>query len=85
MGLMNTPLWGIYFAMKLDTYLKQHRISEAAIAAELGVSKSGVRKWRYGERVPRPTTMAKIVRYTNGDVTPLDFLPITADKAEPAA
>lgn len=47
----------------------------AWIAARMGVSKSGARKWVYGERTPRGTQMVRVVALTDGLVTANDFLP----------
>ncbi|WP_132277044.1 helix-turn-helix transcriptional regulator [Neorhizobium sp. JUb45] len=46
-----------------------------------GVSVSGVKKWRYGERVPRPEQMRRIAEVTHGAVCPNDFI-LVAEAAE---
>lgn len=79
--------------MKLAQYLTEKNIAPEQFASDMGgLSVSGIRKWMYGERVPRPDQMRKIAELTGGLVEPNDFiLPLTADrfdamleKSEPA-
>ena len=45
------------------------------MAALIGeVSEGAVKKWRYGERTPRPHQMARITAATDGQVTANDFM-----------
>ena len=61
--------------MKLAKYLNDRNISSEEFASEMGaVSASGVRKWIYGNRVPRPDQMRKIAEITGGLVEPNDFI-----------
>lgn len=61
--------------MKLAHYLNEMNISHEQFAAEMGgLSISGVRKWLYGERVPRPDQLRKIAELTGGRVEPNDFI-----------
>lgn len=61
--------------MKLKQYLTEKNITPEAFAALVGgVSESGVRKWMYGERVPRREQMIAIAEKTDGLVLPNDFL-----------
>lgn len=61
--------------MKLNQYLTEKNITPEAFGALIGgVSESGVRKWIYGERVPRPEQMRRIAEVTNGSVEPNDFV-----------
>lgn len=61
--------------MKLAQYLTDKKMSPEQFAAEMGsVSASGIRKWLYGERVPRPDQMRKIADLTGGLVEPNDFI-----------
>lgn len=61
--------------MKLAQYLTEQNISHEQFAADMGgLSVSGVRKWLYGERVPRPDQMRKIAELTGGRVEPNDFI-----------
>ena len=61
--------------MKLHDYLLATKTSDEAFARLVGKSAGAVRKWRYGERVPRPVVMTRIREATNGAVTADDFLP----------
>ena len=61
--------------MKLSVYLTTKEITVADFAAAVGdVSASGVRKWVYEERVPRPDQLRRIAEITGGEVTPNDFI-----------
>lgn len=61
--------------MKLAQYLTDKNIPLEQFAADMGgLSASGVRKWIYGERVPRPDQMRKIAELTGGLVEPNDFI-----------
>ncbi|MBZ9939173.1 hypothetical protein LB518_22945 [Mesorhizobium sp. BR1-1-16] len=59
--------------MKLIDYLRSNRISNEEFGLKIGASAAAVRKWRYGERIPRPEQMARITAETNGDVRAQDF------------
>lgn len=61
--------------MKLAQYLTEKNITPEQFASDMGgLSASGIRKWMYGERVPRPDQMRKIADITNGKVEPNDFI-----------
>ncbi|NTE87236.1 helix-turn-helix domain-containing protein [Agrobacterium rubi] len=60
--------------MKLAQYLTDKNVSLEQFASEVGSSVSGIRKWMYGERVPRPDQMRKIADLTGGLVEPNDFI-----------
>lgn len=61
--------------MKLLEYLKVHDISDEQFAAQIGgCSVSAVRKWKYGDRVPRLPELVRIEELTGGAVTARDFL-----------
>lgn len=61
--------------MKLDEYLKSTGTGEEVFARRLRCSVHAVRKWRYGQRVPRPQIMAAIMAVTLGRVRADDFVP----------
>jgi transcriptional regulator with XRE-family HTH domain len=61
--------------MRLQTYLNLHRITQAEFAESVNATYWAVRKWVYGERMPRPEALVKIEEATNGVVTARDFLP----------
>lgn len=61
--------------MKLSSYMTEKGIQPRELAEMLGdASESGVRKWMYGERVPRPEQMRRIAEITSGKVQPNDFI-----------
>ena len=65
--------------MKLKSYLEAKRMTYEAAAAQIGgVSRSAVEKWCRGERVPMPEQLRRIYEVTNGEVTPNDFVLVTA-------
>ena len=53
--------------------MEANGLDDAAMAARLGVSSFAVKKWRYGERTPRPAQMEAIISATGGEVRPNDF------------
>ncbi|MCJ2085528.1 hypothetical protein MKK88_05900 [Methylobacterium sp. E-005] len=62
--------------MQLDAFIREKSLTDEGFAKLLGpdVSEWAVRKWRYGQRIPRPTMQQRIAKTTNGAVTPNDFL-----------
>jgi DNA-binding transcriptional regulator YdaS (Cro superfamily) len=60
--------------MKLLDYLKKQNIADHAFAETVGRSRSAVRKWMYGQRIPRPAEMLAIKEATDGKVTADDFM-----------
>lgn len=79
--------------MKIRSYLKSNKITQAEFAALVGTSAQAISCFCLGQRIPRPDVMRKIFDATNGAVTPNDFfdLPVNAASdvvsaaAEPAA
>jgi len=59
--------------MKLRKYLSYRGISSKEFAMRLDVSLGAVRKWRTGERIPRPHIVSRIARATRGSVSPKDW------------
>jgi len=59
--------------MTLREYLASTKIADDAFAARVDASEGAVRKWKSGERIPRPEQMARIVEATAGQVTATDF------------
>jgi transcriptional regulator with XRE-family HTH domain len=73
------PKSGMFAGMKLDHYMTLHGLDDEAMASRIGeVGATGVRKWRLGERVPRPDQMRRIHEATGGEVEPNDFYGLTA-------
>jgi transcriptional regulator with XRE-family HTH domain len=70
--------------MRLHSYLKDQRITAEQFAAMVGASTSGVRKWLYEDRTPRPDMIAKIQEVTGGAVTFNDFIGTGISEGEPA-
>lgn len=62
-------------ARKLAAYLARTFTSDAAFAAQIGASMGAVRKWKRGERMPRPVHLTRIREVTGGAVTADDFVP----------
>ena len=61
--------------MDLTSFMKVNSLDDAAMAALIGgCSASAVKKWRYGERIPRSDHLRRIATATGGQVTPNDFL-----------
>lgn len=61
--------------MTLADYMKAHGLDDLAMAEKIGrCSESAVRKWRYGQRMPRVEQLRRIAEVTHGAVTPNDFL-----------
>lgn len=74
-GLTCFPNVGQISDMKLAEYMSTNNLSPEAMASLIGeVTASGVKKWVYGERTPRPDQMRRIAEATDGKVTPNDFV-----------
>ena len=69
--------------MKLSAYMKESGIDDDAMAASIGDCSAGaVRKWKYGERIPRPDHLRRITEATKGAVTANDFFDTPAAEAD---
>jgi transcriptional regulator with XRE-family HTH domain len=68
----NVPMWHI-LGMDLRRYIKMTNKTATDFAKEIGVSHSTVVRYMQGLRVPNSLTMQRIVKATNGAVTPDDF------------
>ena len=62
--------------MQLDAFIRDKSLTDESFAQLIGpdVSEWAVRKWRYGQRIPRPGMQQRISCATKGLVTPNDFL-----------
>ncbi len=60
--------------MHLAQYMAETKLTDAAFAALIGRDRTSVMRWRKGETRPDWEALYKIVRETNGAVTPTDFL-----------
>ncbi|MGY2052932.1 helix-turn-helix domain-containing protein [Methylobacterium sp. JK268] len=66
--------------MKLAAYMEAEGLDDAAMAARIGpdVSSWAVRKWRYGQRMPRLAMQRRISAVTGGQVTAQDHFDAAA-------
>ncbi|MER2263533.1 hypothetical protein [Methylobacterium oxalidis] len=62
--------------MQLDAYIRENKLTDEGFARLLGpnVSEWAVRKWRYGQRIPRLAQQLRIAEVTHGAVTANDFV-----------
>ncbi|BAU91196.1 hypothetical protein MPPM_2591 [Methylorubrum populi] len=69
--------------MQLDAYLRANDLTDEAFARRLGpgVSAWAVRKWRYGQRIPRLAQQRRIREATDGEVTANDLIAAAEDCA----
>lgn len=63
--------------MELKDFLIVNSMTQAEFAREIGTTQQAVSQWLAGACVPRQPVMAKIYRFTAGQVTPNDFLRIS--------
>ena len=76
-ALTGVPIMGIIVRMNaLASYMDREGLDDQSMADRLGLNVSpwAVRKWRYGQRVPRPKMLARLREATDGAVTPNDFI-----------
>lgn len=63
--------------MRLEAFLKTKGKDQAeqlaTAAAETGFTAMAFRHWISGRSVPRPKTMAKLQKWSGGQITPADF------------
>lgn len=67
--------------MKLASYIKSRPETVKEMAVQLGVSPQTLHRWMAGTRTPRPAKMAAILKLSDGQVTPNDFLPTDEGRA----
>jgi len=60
--------------LKLKTYLKRNEIKVIDFSKSIGVTKQACYKWLDESAFPRHDVLSKILKATNGDVTPVDFM-----------
>ncbi len=60
--------------MNLNKYLVDNDIPDLELAQKLRFSVYAVKKWRYGERIPRLKTLIEIEDWSGGNVRPRDWL-----------
>ena len=71
--------------MTLLQFMAEQKLSDEQMADLVGVSASAVRKWKYGQRVPRRGAMARLIQATDGAVNPIDFLDTTKGNTQQEA
>jgi transcriptional regulator with XRE-family HTH domain len=60
---------------RLRIYRQQNKLSLAAVAAAVGVTKATIGRIEQGLQTPSLELMFRLVNETNGAVTPNDFMP----------
>lgn len=68
--------------MRLADYLSDHKIKDATFAAQIGVTRQAVGRYKFGERKPEWAILQRIAKATEGNVTPNDFLDALEDDPE---
>jgi hypothetical protein len=63
--------------MKLLDWMKRQKLTDATLAAALGdgATALSVKKWKYGETLPRPADIVRLEEITAGGVALRDFVP----------
>ena len=61
-------------AMQLKRYLSKSGEDPGVFSEKVGVTIYAMRKWLRGERIPRPETIMKIKKATDGLVTAEDWI-----------
>lgn len=70
---------------KLERYLADHDLTQERFAEMIGSTQESVSRWISGQRMPRPSTMARIAAETKGAVTANDFVAAIPDEEERSA
>lgn len=65
--------------MKLREYIKRIGKTGRDVAKELQVSAATVSRWQAGKVIPSREEMLKIVRWSHGEVSAIDFYTLTDD------
>jgi DNA-binding transcriptional regulator YiaG len=61
--------------MRLIDWMREKNLSDGDVATLVGgVSTHAVKKWKYGERVPRRAELQRLDQVSDGQVTPNDFV-----------
>lgn len=55
--------------MNLHTYMQRHGMTDAELAARIGVTRASISRFRRGKVIPSLQTAVKIVEATRGKVT----------------
>lgn len=70
--------------MRLSDYIAELKISDAAFAERIGVSRQALSRYLSGDRRPDWAVLNRIVQATDGHVTPNDFLDPKLDESAAA-
>jgi transcriptional regulator with XRE-family HTH domain len=65
--------------MTLSAWLTAQNLSDVAFAAQIGVTRQALYRYKHGERFPHRDVMARIIDATDGAVTPNDFMQSAGD------
>lgn len=60
--------------MKLKSWRKENRLTQARAANVLGVDRVSLARWECGDRFPSPQMQARIHQMTDGAVSPNDWI-----------
>ena len=73
-------MMGILSGMTIGEFLKTNGLDEEGFASRSDgtFSAEAVRKWRFGQRIPRPQHLRKITEITDGAVTANDFFALSS-------
>lgn len=71
--------------MTLQEYMQAEGLSDAELAARLGVGRQTVFRWRRGQAIPGRAAMQAIHRETGGSVTADDFYGLPLPKTPAGA
>lgn len=59
--------------MQITDWLTKNDISDADFAAQIGVTRQALWRYKSGDRIPRRGILTKIQEVTGGQVLPADF------------
>ena len=60
--------------MRLKRYRIQNDIPASRVCKELGIGRSTLSRYETGSQFPRPEILVRIKKWSDGQVTPEDFL-----------
>lgn len=61
--------------MRLIDWMREANLDDGQVADLVGgVSGHAVKKWKYGERIPRRAELLRLIEISSGKVSPNDFV-----------
>jgi hypothetical protein len=61
--------------MRLIDWMHEAGLTDSEVADKVGgISSHAVKKWKYGERIPRRAEQRRLTEISDGKVTPNDFV-----------